>query len=60
MEAKCNGDDRMLEWFRPPSQMKLVTVARISYAKLQQVRYFELRVPAFPRWNPHLLHYDQE
>jgi hypothetical protein len=34
---------------RPPSQMKLVTVARISYAKLQQVRYFELRVPALPR-----------
>jgi hypothetical protein len=49
MEAKCNGDGRMLEWFRPPGQMKLVTVARISYAKLQQVRYFELRVPALPR-----------
>jgi hypothetical protein len=49
MEAKCNGDGRMLEWFRPPGQMKLVTVARISYAKLQQVRYVELRVPALPR-----------
>ena len=48
MEAQCNGDGRMLEWFRPPGQMKLVTVARISYAKLQ-VRYFELRVPALPR-----------